>query len=75
MDGRVKTLEERVTELEIELIILRNLVATPEPDWFQGSKAKLKTLDIMPFPFVRPNASGSYDYYRIIHLMHTNGIM
>ena len=68
-------LEKRVAALETEIMILRGLVVSPEPDWFKSCKEKLDPLEKIPFPFIRPNSQGSYDYYRIIFLLKANKII
>lgn len=68
-------LEKRVSALETEVMILRNLVVSPEPGWFKACKEKLQPLEKIPFPFIRPNSYGSYDYYRIVYLLEANKII
>lgn len=72
---KIKELEMQIKEMEHKISILENLLLAKVPSWAEESLKEVKNKKEMPFPFVKPDTFGSYDYYRIITLLVKNKII
>lgn len=65
LNQRLFELEEKVTSLSYELIVLKRIVTPNMPRWAENAWHTAETLGIKPSPY-----GESYDLYRILELLH-----
>ncbi|MGX4667804.1 hypothetical protein JNUCC74_01045 [Cerasibacillus sp. JNUCC 74] len=66
---KIERLEKQVRDLEKNVMIMQNILLSRVPEWAVEPLEKVKEKGEVPFPFVKPNVYGSYDYYRLITLL------
>lgn len=72
---RLEKLESKVFNQTIQIGIMRSLLAKEKPDWADESLIIAKEKGLVEFPFMGVDSDGSYDFYRIIDLLHKNGLI
>ncbi|WP_062052320.1 hypothetical protein [Bacillus sp. JCM 19034] len=75
MSQKIQQLENEIKELQLKISVLENILISTVPEWAKDPLKKVGDKGEVPYPFLKTDTYGSYDYYRIIALLVRNQII
>lgn len=72
---KIIQLEEKIKKLEFQQQQLIRIVLHKTPTWAESSLESAKSSGLTDLPYMGIDSEGSYDFYRIIDLLHKKGLI